>query len=94
MVSQETYIVSTLTDSETTCSRKNCCTGSVNPKERPLFHYVHWSENHEPNQLTIAQALNGSADHNDWEATFTIDLAASRTESRVVFRFDRVQLFG
>jgi superfamily II RNA helicase len=65
----------------------------LDPEGRSIKH-THWSDNNPPNQLTIAQVLIDPADQNDWEATFTIDLAASRSENRVVLRFEGVQPIG
>ena len=42
----------------------------------------------------IAQVLIDTEEHNDWEATFTVDLAASRTENRAVVSFRGVQPIG
>jgi len=65
----------------------------LDPEGRSAKH-THWSDDNQPNQLTVAQVLIDSADQNDWECSFTIDLAASRAENRVVFRFDGVQPIG
>ncbi|MFT3866940.1 MAG: DUF3516 domain-containing protein [Nibricoccus sp.] len=65
----------------------------LDPEGRSAKH-THWSDNNPPNQLTVSQVLIDPADQNDWEAIFTIDLAASRSESRVVLRFDSVQAIG
>jgi len=65
----------------------------LDPEGRSVKH-THWSDDNPPNQLTVSQVLIDPADQNDWEATFTIDLAASRTENRVVFRIDGVQPIG
>jgi superfamily II RNA helicase len=43
---------------------------------------------------TIAQVLADPESLNDWETTFTIDLAASRTENRPVLVFDSVHEIG
>ncbi|MFT3780966.1 MAG: DUF3516 domain-containing protein [Nibricoccus sp.] len=61
----------------------------LDPEGRSAKH-THWSDHNEPNQPTISQVLIDPADQNDWEATFTIDLAASRAESRVVLLFEGV----
>ena len=42
----------------------------------------------------VAQVLIDAADQNDWEATFTVDLAASRTGNRAVVSFCGVQPIG
>jgi hypothetical protein len=42
----------------------------------------------------VAQVLIDAEEHNDWEATFTVDLAASRTENRAVVSFCGVQPIG
>jgi superfamily II RNA helicase len=42
----------------------------------------------------VAQVLADPESLNDWEATFTIDLAASRLENRPVLAFDSVQEIG
>ncbi len=65
----------------------------LDPEGRSAKH-THWSDDNAPNQLTVAQVLIDPADQNDWEVTFTIDLAASRTENRVVLRFDEVKPIG
>jgi hypothetical protein len=42
----------------------------------------------------VAQVLTDPESLNDWEATFTIDLTASRTENRPVLAFDSVHEIG
>ena len=42
----------------------------------------------------VAQVLIDTEEHNDWEATFTVDLAASRAENRAVVSFRGVQPIG
>jgi superfamily II RNA helicase len=65
----------------------------LDPEGRAVKH-THWSDDNAPGELTVAQMLIDPADQNDWEATFTIDLAASRAENRVVLRFDSVRPLG
>ena len=43
---------------------------------------------------TIAQVLIDAEEQNDWEATFTVDLSASRTENRAVVAFVGVAPIG
>ena len=45
-------------------------------------------------QWTVAQVLIDAEEQNDWEATFTVDLAASRTENRAVVCFNGVAPIG
>jgi len=71
----------------------------LDPAGRSAKH-THWSEENEtPNatggkQWTVAQVLIDAEEQNDWEATFTIDLAASRTENRAVVSFVGVAAIG
>lgn len=54
----------------------------LDPEGRAAKH-THWVE---PDG--VAQVLVDSSGDNDWEARFTIDWAASRTQNRAVLRFD------
>ena len=71
----------------------------LDPEGRSAKH-THWSvENETPTatggkQWTVAQVLIDAAEQNDWEATFTVDLAASRTENRAVVSFGGVEPIG
>ncbi len=65
----------------------------LDPEGRSAKH-THWSEDNLPNQLTVFQVLTDPADQNDWQCTFTIDLALSRVENRVAFSFENVQPIG
>jgi superfamily II RNA helicase len=68
----------------------------LDPEGRSAKH-THWSEVERvaPNalsstadqQLHVAQMLIDPAGQNDWEARFTVSLAASRAENRAVVRF-------
>jgi len=44
--------------------------------------------------LGLAQVLVDPEEANDWEARFTIDLAASRRTGRVVLKLDSVGAIG
>jgi len=65
----------------------------LDPEGRAVKH-THWSDDNAPGELSVAQMLIDPADQNDWEVTFTVLLAPSRAENRVVLRFDGVQSIG
>jgi hypothetical protein len=71
----------------------------LDPEGRSAKH-THWSEENETptatggKTWTVAQVLIDAEDHNDWEATFTIDLTASRAENRAVVAFATVASIG
>jgi len=65
----------------------------LDPEGRAVKH-THWSDDNAPGELSIAQMLIDPADQNDWEATFAVLLPQSRSENRVVLRFDGVQSMG
>ena len=71
----------------------------LDPEGRSAKH-THWSEEHETptatggKTWTVAQVLIDADDHNDWEATFTVDLTASRTENRAVLTFNTITPIG
>lgn len=56
----------------------------LDPEGRSAKH-THWSDDTAAAQ--VAQVLVDADEHNDWEATFTVDFAASRAENRAVVRF-------
>ncbi len=71
----------------------------LDPEGRSAKH-THWSEENETptadggKQWSVAQVLIDATEQNDWEATFTVDLAASRTENRAVVSFGGVAPIG
>ena len=71
----------------------------LDPEGRSAKH-THWSEEHETptatggKTWTVAQVLIDAEEHNDWEATFTVDLTASRAENRAVLTFTTVAPIG
>jgi len=65
----------------------------LDPEGRAAKH-THWSDDNAPGELTVAQMLIDPADQNDWEVTFTVLLAPSRAENRVVLRFNGVRSIG
>ncbi|MBS0633152.1 MAG: DUF3516 domain-containing protein [Verrucomicrobia bacterium] len=56
----------------------------LDPEGRSAKH-THWSD--DTAAANIAQVLVDDEEHNDWEATFTVDVAASRAENRAVVQF-------
>jgi hypothetical protein len=63
----------------------------LDPEGRSAQHH-HVTE--EGNVWTVAQVLVDPEGMNDWEASFTIDLAACRQAARVVLQFDGVAPIG
>jgi len=59
----------------------------LDPEGRSAKH-THWSEDAPGSpEWQVAQVLVDPADQNDWEARFTVSIAASRAENRAVLRF-------
>ncbi|MFM1749028.1 MAG: hypothetical protein RLZZ188_2694, partial [Verrucomicrobiota bacterium] len=65
----------------------------LDPEGRSNKH-THWLEEEPGHSLGLAQVLVDHDDANDWEARFTIDLAASRGTGRVVLKLDSVGAIG
>jgi hypothetical protein len=65
----------------------------LDPEGRAAKH-THWGEERDRGELRVAQVLIDSEEHNDWEATFTVALAASRAANRAVVRFAEVKPVG
>ncbi len=59
----------------------------LDPEGRAAKH-THWTDD------GVAQVLVDADELNDWEATFTVSLEASRAENRAVVRFDGVAPIG
>lgn len=56
----------------------------LDPEGRSAKH-THWSD--DTAAARVAQVLVDPEEHNDWEATFTVDVPASRAENRAVIQF-------
>ena len=65
----------------------------LDPEGRSTKH-THWLEEEPERSLGLAQVLVDPEEANDWEARFTIDLAASRRTGRVVLKLDSVGAIG
>lgn len=70
----------------------------LDPEGRSTKH-THWTDDggiatDGGPQWAVAQVLIDSAEANDWEARFTVPLAASRAENRAVVRFETVAAIG
>jgi superfamily II RNA helicase len=65
----------------------------LDPEGRSAKH-THWTESREAAEWIIAQVLIDPEEHNDWEATFRVSLAASRAENRPVVAFESLQPIG
>ena len=67
----------------------------LDPPARAAGH-THWSEAGDTAAplWRVAQVLVDADDLNDWEATFTVDLARSRAEARPVVLFEGVAAIG
>jgi hypothetical protein len=65
----------------------------LDPEGRAAKH-THWHENASAGEWEIAQVLVDAEEHNDWEARFTVLLAASRVENRAVVSFVAVAPVG
>lgn len=63
----------------------------LDPEGRSAKH-THWSD--ETAAAQVAQVLVDADEHNDWEATFSVDLAASRAENRAVVQFTGLAPIG
>ncbi len=65
----------------------------LDPEGRSAKH-THWIENAAAGEWEIAQVLIDAEEANDWEASFTVSLAASRAENRAVLTFVGVAPIG
>jgi hypothetical protein len=65
----------------------------LDPEGRSTKH-THWSEDNEAGELAVSQMLIDGEAQNDWEARFSVMLAASRAENRAVVRFVDVRPVG
>lgn len=65
----------------------------LDPEGRSPQH-THWDEAGNATEWNVAQVLVDAAGLNDWEARFTVNLAASRAENRAVVRFEGVSAIG
>ncbi len=65
----------------------------LDPDGRSTKH-THWLEEEPGRSFGLAQVLVDPEEANDWEARFTIDLAASRRTGRVVLKLDSVGAIG
>jgi superfamily II RNA helicase len=66
----------------------------LDPEGRSAKH-THWSEDAPGSpEWQVAQVLVDPADQNDWEARFTVSIAASRAENRAVLRFNGTAPIG
>lgn len=65
----------------------------LDPEGRSTKH-THWLEEEPGRSFGLAQVLVDPEEANDWEARFTIDLAASRRTGRVVLKLDSVGAIG
>jgi superfamily II RNA helicase len=65
----------------------------LDPEGRSAKH-THWDETREPGTWHLAQVLIDYEGNADWEARFTLSLAASRQHSRPALRFESVAPVG
>ena len=65
----------------------------LDPEGRAVKH-THWTEDHDAGEIQIAQILADLEGQNDWEARFTLSLAASRAENRPVLKFESTRPVG
>ena len=65
----------------------------LDPEGRATKH-THWADEREAGEWSVAQVLIDPEGLNDWEATFVVSLAASRTENRAVVRFVGIRVIG
>ena len=66
----------------------------LDPAGRAPAH-THWDEaDRTAPEWRVAQVLIDSAEQNDWEARFTVDLAVSRARAEAVVRFEGVAPVG
>ncbi len=65
----------------------------LDPEGRAAKH-THWEEDRDADELHVFQMLIDPESANDWDAQFTVSLAPSRAENRVVIRFESVGPLG
>ncbi|MEY4938728.1 MAG: hypothetical protein RIQ93_463 [Verrucomicrobiota bacterium] len=65
----------------------------LDPEGRSAKH-TYWAEDPAAGQWTVAQMLIDPAEHNDWEARFTVSLVESRAQNRAVMQFEKVGVVG
>lgn len=67
----------------------------LDPEGRATQH-THWDESaaNAPGEIAVAQVLIDAEEENEWEASFVVDLFASRTAARPVLRFEAVTRIG
>lgn len=65
----------------------------LDPEGRAAKH-THWDETETAGQWSVVQVLIDPDEQNDWEARFSVDLAASRAANRAVVAFSGVVPIG
>jgi hypothetical protein len=67
----------------------------LDPEGRSAKH-THWEGDDTPGatEWAVAQVLIDSAEHNDWEAAFTVSLVDSRAQNRAVVKLEQVAPIG